>query len=461
MISKSTQNDKSVVAKILRDYLIETGDSDIMMMAKQEATEELERREILDKHAQLFSTRIITEEGRKPRYETYVRVDGKRKPIRRNNLKELEDAIVKFYSSDDGSSNVVTVESLYGEWREFRIATKSPSTVHKDDWVWQQYYAHSPIIKTNVKFLTAHDITVWMMSQVKKIGLTKRQFREMKSLLNNVLDFAVEKDILNRNPAREIHGISPQLFEQTEQTSRDLQIFNRDDQRAVVEYCCDKYIETDNVIYLGIVLNFLIGVRVGELAAIKFSDINLDERTLTLQRSEVANKADVAGKMRSSGTKVISHLKKGHRSRPVPLSDTAINIINLIRENYIRKGIKPYSTGKKSTTTGIKNDWLLLNPRGERATKAAISDTIGRINKALNLPNKGNHAIRKTVITEMIRSMMFTQKEIQTYFGHEDFSTTSKYYDFALNDVTENAHKMELALGNNLTGWVTALGNTG
>lgn len=430
------------MSDLIRDYLLDTGDSDILYIAKQEAAKEMERRKILERHAKHFSIRLITEKGRKPRYETFVYSDGKRKPLRRKTKEELEDAIIEFYEPTSRSGDYITsINSLYNDWRSYRIATKSPSTVHKDDWTWKRYYEDTEFSKRDVELLSVHDITIWLMERVKEHKLSQRQFREMKSLLNNILDFAVDKNIIARNLAREIHGISLQLFELEEQPGKESQIFERDDQKSIVEYCWSMYVKTDSAIYLGIILNFLMGVRIGELSAIKFSDIDASNNVLKLQRSEVSDKIDKSGKMVSCGTHIVPFLKRGHRSRPVPLSNMALGIIDFIRDSYAKKG--------------WDTEWLILNKNGERATKSAISNTLRRVNESLNLPAKGNHAIRKTVITEMIQSMMFTQKEIQTYFGHKDFSTTSRYYDFAINDVTENANKMNDVLGTELSNWVT------
>ena len=41
----------------------------------------------------------------------------------------------------------ITVVDLYGDWIRFRMATKNPSTVKKDIWVWNTFYKDSDISK--------------------------------------------------------------------------------------------------------------------------------------------------------------------------------------------------------------------------------------------------------------------------------------------------------------------------
>ncbi len=428
------------MSDLLRDYLLATGDSDILYIAKQEAAKEMERRKILGEHADRYSIRVVKECGRKPRFETYLPSNGHRKVLRRTSREALEDAIVEFYESRPDVELVDTVESVHDEWRKYRMAIKSSNTVNKDDWVWRSYYDGTELAGTSVDELTSYGITIALMKKVHEYGLSKKQFREMKSLLNGVLDYAVNKGLIKMNPAREIHGISPQLFRQEEKPRREDQIFEKADQKLFIDRCLQIYKNSGNTVYLGIILNFLLGVRVGELSAIKFSDIDEKQCVLHLQRSEVVKKVDNGGRMKNDGVVVMSHLKKGHDNRPVPLSKTAIDIIHMIRCVYAERG--------------VETEWLLTNKNGKRVSKTAICDAIAYANKSIGLPLKNNHAIRKTVITEMIQSMMFTQKEIQTYFGHEDFSTTSRYYDFALNDTSENAAKMDRVLGADLGSWV-------
>lgn len=47
------------------------------------------------------------------------------------------------------------------------------------------------------------------------------------------------------------------------------------------------------------------------------------------------------------------------------------------------------------------------------------------------LEQKENLAIRKICIFKMIESKVLTNEKIRWFAGHEDFSTTEKYYEFS------------------------------
>jgi len=46
----------------------------------------------------------------------------------------------------------------------------------------------------------------------------------------------------------------------------------------------------------------------------------------------------------------------------------------------------------------------------------------------IETPQKGNHSIRKTCLSNMGESRALSDEEIRRFAGHKDFATTEKYY---------------------------------
>ncbi|MBS7551973.1 hypothetical protein KII05_11450, partial [Weissella confusa] len=67
--------------------------------------------------------------------------------------------------------------------------------------------------------------------------------------------------------------------------------FNTDELATLNKYLDLKYSETQDTIYLAVKLNFLLGLRIGELVALKWCDL-VDSYHLHIVREEVKDKVN-------------------------------------------------------------------------------------------------------------------------------------------------------------------------
>lgn len=51
-------------------------------------------------------------------------------------------------------------------------------------------------------------IKSWFLDKIAEHKLTSRKYKEMKSLMNMLYDFAVESNLVSNNVSRMVHGIS-------------------------------------------------------------------------------------------------------------------------------------------------------------------------------------------------------------------------------------------------------------
>ena len=318
----------------------------------------------------------------------------------------------------------LTITDLYEDWISFRMATKNPSTVKKDIWVWKTYFKDSDISKEILRNLRPPIITRELLKIARDYALTQRKFREMKSVLNHILDYAVEMGYIFANPSRQIHGISIDVFEEEEEKKVDERIFSKESLEELKVTAREHYKKYDNMVYLAILMNLGLGLRVGELSALKIEDFDLEGDILTLTRSEQSTFKYVGDDVKRSGTKIVRHLKKNHKDRRVPLSSYVVDIFIECLEYH--------------KTHGIESEWLFIGKRGARLTTNSINQALNRI------AGRGNHTIRRTVITSLIKSGVFTQKEIMDIAGHKDYETTARYYDYAIGQYSRE--RMDLAL---------------
>lgn len=148
-----------------------------------------------------------------------------------------------------------------------------------------------------------------------------------------------------------------------------------------------------NASNVGILLSATTGIRIGELCALKWGNIDLEKRTLTIKNT-VQRIKSIDG---STATKLIITLPKSNSSvRKIPLPDFIIPILRNLKGNndyYILSGTR-----------------AIIEPRTmQYRFKHILSD--------LNLPNVSFHSLRHGFATTCI-ALGFDVKTLSEILGH-------------------------------------------
>ncbi|MCD8365151.1 MAG: tyrosine-type recombinase/integrase [Clostridiales bacterium] len=384
----------------------------------------MKRKKILEQHPYKIW------QGADGRWYTKVKSDGKLKILKKTNRDDLDDAIVAFYRKSDDKN---TLAAIYPDWLQYKIAETSKGNANKLQWVWAKYYKDSPIANRDIRTLKTRDIKLWLLDVTHSNALDRKKYKEMKSLINMMLDYAVEDGTIVHNAAREIKNISDKHFNEPEEKSYDEQVFRLEVAEAVVDLCMAQFEKTGNSAYLGICLNFYLGLRVGEIVALKTSDFDLENHIVKIRRMERSKYyQDADNHIHRSGYEIVDFTKSKDGKRDLPLTPEA--------EDYVKTII-----AHNKSIDSASAEWLFLSLKGEKLTKDSINNVLRRINKKLDIIQKGNHSIRKTALSNLFKNG-FTEEEVRQFAGHKDASTTHKYYEFANPDGKKDIARYSNAL---------------
>lgn len=372
------------------------------------------------------------------RYRTYLpstEKDGKRKPITSVSKENLENKIIQFYKKLEQKASVYTIENLYPDFLEYKSTDTSLANANKLDWVWNKFYKNDAFIKNEILKIDVPTLKTWYLNKITQYNLTARQFKEMKSLLNILFDYAIEKKICTQNISRLIRNISRKKFSVNPTKAVTEQVFVNDEETRLIELAIKQYYKTKNTAYLAVCLNFALALRVGEVVALKVSDF--EEDTVHIQRQEIKVYEKLSnGKIRRNGYEISPYLKS----------------INSDRELYLIKEAKVFFSMivQANQMRGFKSEYLMLTKDGTRMNNDAINNVLRRLNRMLKTPQKGNHSIRKTCISNMGASKVLTDEEIRMFAGHKDFSTTAKHYMYVTDTMDNRSSAYETAIGSKM-----------
>lgn len=249
------------------------------------------------------------------RYRTYVlNADGKRKPITSVSKENLENKIIAYYKQSAEDLSVNTFEKLYPEFLDYKGKETSLANAKKLDWVWNTYFKGETIVTCRFKDITVAILKSWYLDKIAEHKLTSRKFKEMKSLMNMLYDYAIDSNLLSQNLSRVVRNISYKKFAVERVKAPTEQVYMNDEEERLLDTALKQYEKTGNSAYLGVCLNFTLALRVGEVVALKTSDFS--GQFVHIQRQEIKRYDKTSdGKIICSGYEIVSY------GKPLTLTD--------------------------------------------------------------------------------------------------------------------------------------------
>lgn len=196
-------------------------------------------------------------------------------------------------------------------------------------------------------------------------------------------------------------------------TEKPVTAFEKWEQEKLEKYC----LSSNKTNYLGIVICLYTGIRLGELLALTWNDIDLKSGIMTI--SKTAYRIKQNGKPQV----VIDKPKTKNSSRLIPLPKQLLEILKRARRIS-------------------KSDFVLSTRTGGIVGTRAYQKTYERILKKLDIPYKNFHSLRHTFATRAIE-MGMDVKTMSEILGHKNpVITLQRYTHSMLSYKTEMMNKM-------------------
>ncbi len=181
---------------------------------------------------------------------------------------------------------------------------------------------------------------------------------------------------------------------------KEISIFNEREKNKIIKKC----IKLNNIKELGIIISIYTGLRIGEVCALKWSDIDFDNRiinvTHTLQRVYVSRR----------NTKVIYTTPKTQKSlRKIPINNNLYVILKVFSKDYSKDAF---------ILSGNKDRWI---------EPIAYRYTYRQVLKYAKVSYKKYHTLRHTFATRCINVGMDV-KSLSEILGHANVTITLNTY---------------------------------
>ena len=408
----------------------------------QEKMKEEERKRLLKKHP--YS---IFFDEKDNRWKTTISDETKkngRRLIARRSKEKLENELICIYSKEEDDEyikkNIHTLENLFPKWLIYKSSQTDATSYSKRIIVdWNKFYKDTDIVKTPITELKYLTLNEWAHNIVKQFTLNSKQYYNMSIIIRQCLDYAVELEIIDNNPFGRVK-IKSTMFTKKPKKSNDSQIFLVSKQKKLYDEALEKFNKRNwCTTPLMILLNFHLGLRIGELVALKWSDIEDDY--IHIQRMEqtdykIVNKDDGSLFTQSNGYKIAEHTKSSAGDRFVYLNSNAKAILNKIKYINLKYGYHD-------------DGFIFIASRYKRrGTSRTLTKYLEDLCLSSGITNKSNHKIRKTQISSMFDKGI-NINTIREQAGHEDERTSLNNYCFDQSDDDIKKEMLE-SISNNI-----------
>lgn len=322
----------------------------------------------------------------------YKRDDKTRILVRTHSEEELLDKLIELYETDTNLEKF-TFHLLFLEWLEYKTPlTNSYNTIKRHRQHYTKYFEPSKLYDMKLCAIDTLILETECNRIVKEFNLSRQNWVNTKTILKGMFEYARRKKYITENPLEDVR-ISVRFRQVVKKTGKS-QTFNTDELKALNDYLDNMYEQTKDSAYIAVRANLMLGLRVGELVALKPEDIL--ETQIHVVREEIRDQE-------TNQCYVVEHTKTND-DRFVVLVPKAKALLDKLD----------------------MNGTYLFERNGERLRARQIAYVLEKYAERQGVPTKSTHKMRKTYAS-LLNSNGVPLDAIREQLGHTNLTTTLSY----------------------------------
>ena len=339
-------------------------------------------------------------------WKTYLTDENnQRKLVKRKVKKELEYVIVSYYKKKKD----FTFSVYFEEWKEKQKKYGvSNNTLLKYNSDYKRFFKDSDFEKMDIRKINEEDITAFMIQVIKKLNLKEKAGNSLWGYISGTFKHARIKRIISENPCDYVEKKNFMRFYNRNRKSIEQRTVCNNDLDALLQELHRSQTEKPQYIpSYAVELAIYTGMRVGELAALKWGNIKYDKDYILIDSSEKYDRVEKKWNIESTKT---------GKERQFPLSDEITNLLNRVKKVELKEG--------------YIGEYVFMNENG-RVNARSISHCVRYRCKKAGINEKSIHALRRTFNSRM-RLAGVPPVIAASLLGHSEQINESNYtYDIS------------------------------
>ena len=357
------------------------------------------------------------------RWKTYYQDScGKRKLIAYKHRDDLIDKLAELYYDDTKNPHIV---EIFEEWLDDKLKkneiSKTSAGRYRQDF--DRYFKRYGWDQKRIRSVTMDNLTEHVKDTIVNEKLTQKTFGNFRIIIRGIFFQARKEKLCDFNIKTLIDDmfISKKSFTVKKKDATE-EILNDYETEKMITYLN----EHKDPLNMAILLVFYTGLRIGELCALKKTDI-VDGEYLHIQRTEtyVRNQCQIDNK---TSTDITDCPKTESGDRYIFLSQEARDVIQWLLDY-----------------TPNDTEWLIVSGNQKRIVRATLHRRLTKVCNEIEIPHRSMHKIRKTYASRLIDSGVDENLVIRQ-LGHSNIDVTKNYYYFTHQMKDEQAEQLSRAV---------------
>ena len=303
--------------------------------------------------------------------------NGQRKSIKRKNKSDLDNIIISYWESKHGNS----FRERYDIWIDRqKKCGRSDNTIYKYQCDFKRFFEGDKICKEDISRIDDEYICLFIQRLLGEKKIPYRALKGMFGYMNGVFEKAIIDKVISNNPCKYVDlPTFKHLCQEEREKSASERTLSNTEKNALLKKLDSNYDgKPDYIVKYAVELAMYTGMRVGELAALRWEDINFSQKEIIVRHSEKHN--------RLTNEYTISTTKNS-KIRKIPLTDEMQDVLLRVKEAEIKNG--------------FISEWVFSDENG-RVHSRVISNCARNRTASKEFTNqKSIHAIRRTINSDM------------------------------------------------------------
>lgn len=248
--------------------------------------------------------------------------------------------------------------------------------------------------------------------------LSPSSIRRYLTVLQSIFKQASKLGLISESPAKGERLTLPKA------QAPKIEIFTKQEAAEMLAALEKEDLQFQTLIQLAIVT----GARRGELAALKFSDIDFEQQKITIERAAYKIK----------GQPLATKPPKDYETRTVTINESCCELLKLLKAEKV-------SERQRIGSQWIEGNWVFTQWNGEMMNPMTPTKQFSKFLDRNGLRHRKFHSLRHTSATLLLYAGV-NIKQVQGRLGHGDIETTNKYLHLIEEADVEAVNKLDIML---------------